>query len=282
MDNLPKHKQIIVSQMIDVLAGIKGIEAIALGGSYARGAAKADSDVDLGIYYSEKLPPLLDEIRNVARQFDDAVNPIVTNFYEWGPWVNGGAWLNTQVGEIDWLYRNSDQVNRVIEDAMQGRFSWDFRQQPPYGFFSVMYLADLQHNIALYDPNEMFARLKEAVQPYPEALRQGIIQEHLWSIEFTHFNAQKLAKRGCIQGAVGCMTRIVAEITQVIFALNRIYFVTEKDALETIESFSIKPTEYAARINDILSCPGRGEALIGTLEKLNGIIQEVIKLSVSL
>ena len=46
---LPKAKQIIVSKMVDALANIKGIEAIALGGSYARGSPTNDSDVDLGI-----------------------------------------------------------------------------------------------------------------------------------------------------------------------------------------------------------------------------------------
>jgi hypothetical protein len=145
-----------------------------------------------------------------------------------------------------------------------------------------MYLADLQHNIALYDPNKIFARLKESIRTYPEALRQTIIQEHLWSIEFSHFNAQKLAKRGCIYGTIGCVTRIVAELTQVLFALNRIYFVTEKDALKTIESFLIKPKEYSARIDDILSSPGRDEALVESLKKLNEVIQEVINLSAPL
>lgn len=276
---LPENKHIVIAEIVDALANIKGVEAIALGGSYARGAATVDSDVDLGIYYSENSPPAIDEMRNLAKHFDSTASPIATDFYEWGPWVNGGAWLNTRVGEIDWLYRNLDQVNRVIADAKQGRFSWDFRQQPPYGFFSVMYLADLQHNIALFDPNEIFARFKEAVRTYPEALRQAIIQEHLWSVEFSHFNAKKLFKRGCLYGIAGCITRIIAELTQVLFALNRIYFVTERDALQSIESFRIKPKEYAARIEDILSSPGRNEALAGSLKKLNDIIQEVIKLS---
>lgn len=279
MTHLPDAKSLLISDMIQALVKIKGIEAIALGGSYARGCASEDSDIDLGIYYSEKLPPSIDALRNLAREFDATGNFVVTNFYDWGPWVNGGAWLNTQVGEVDWLYRNIDQVNKVIEDAKRGHFSWDFRQQPPYGFFSVMYLADLQHNVLLHDPKGIFTHLKEETQEYPQSLRQAIIQDHLWSVEFSYFNAKKLASRGCIYGTVGCVTRIVAELTQVLFALNRIYFVTEKNALETIDTFTIKPAAYAMRINDILCCPGREESLVASLKKLNAIIQEVIKLS---
>lgn len=264
--------------MVDALSSIKGVEAVILGGSYARGAARADSDVDLGIYYSEKSPPSIDALSELAKQFDSATHPLVTLFYEWGHWVNGGAWLNTDVGEVDWLYRNVDQVNRVIADAHQGRFVWDFRQQPPYGFFSVMYLADLQHNIVLYDPKGTLVHLNEATRHYPDALRDAIIREHLWSVEFSHFGAQKFAKRGCVYGTVGCMTRIAAELTQVLFALNRVYFSTERNALEAIDAFTIKPKEYRSRIQDILSTPGKGEDLIASLKKLHAVIRDVIKL----
>jgi predicted nucleotidyltransferase len=218
---IPEQKQSTVAEMVEALSGVKGIEAIVLAGSCARGRAKPDSDVDLALYYVENSPPPLEQIRKIAALFD--ANGIVTNFYEWGPWVNGGAWLNTPNGEVDWLYRNIDQVQRVIAEAARGVFSWDFRQQLPFGFFSVMYLGDLQQNIPLYDPNRQIAKLKEAAAAYPEAMRNAQIQEHLWSIEFTLFNAKKLAKRGSIYGTAGCVTRMAAELTQALFALNRVY-----------------------------------------------------------
>lgn len=282
MQALPMNKQIILSEMIRALAPIKGIKAIALGGSYALGNSTASSDIDPGIYYSEQVPPKNEELRNLAMQFDSSTQFVITDFYEWGLWVNGGGWLNTQVGRVDWLYRNLDQVNRVISDAKQGRFTWDFRQQPPYGFFSVMYLADLQNNVILYDPQGVLFRLKEETKDYPEELRRAIVQEHLWSIEFSYIHATKLVQRGCIYGTVGCMTRIIAELTQVLYALNRVYFATEKGALQVIDSFPIKPAHYSNRINALLSSPGRGETLIISLKKLHELIQEVVGLSKSL
>lgn len=116
---LPNEKHYFVSEMCHALANISGVQAICLGGSYARKTATANSDIDIGIYYSEDCLPSIDDIRNLAKKFDPTVTT-VTGYYEWGPWVNGGAWLNTQNGKIDWLYRNLDQVNRVIEDAYKG------------------------------------------------------------------------------------------------------------------------------------------------------------------
>lgn len=276
---MEKPKQVLVEEMIHALAKIDGIEAIVLGGSYARGTAQADSDVDLGIYYSEKSPPSLADLKGLAKRFDNAQDCVVTDFYEWGPWVNGGAWIHTKAGKIDWLYRNIDQVNRVIEDANHGRFAWDYRQQPPYGFFSVTYLADIHHNIVLHDPKGICASFSRAVQEYPEALRQAIIQEHLWSVEFSLLAAKKFASRGCIYGTVGCMTRIAAELTQALFALNRVYFVTEKGALETIDTFSLKPDGYAKKLNAVLSHPGNETALVHSLKKLEDLAREVVILA---
>ncbi|WP_068469866.1 nucleotidyltransferase domain-containing protein [Candidatus Protochlamydia phocaeensis] len=279
MNCLPQNKQLLVSQMLASLADIEGIEAIALGGSYARGVATDASDIDLGIYYSEASPPSIDQIRNLARTFDSTPHLIVTNFYEWGQWVNGGAWLNTSCGEVDWLYRNLDQVEKVIEEAMQGKFAWDFRQQPPHGFFSVSYLADLRQNIILYDPKGKLAWAKQAIQAYPQPLKKALVQGHLWSIEFTSFNAKKFLKRNCLYGTVGCINRMIAELTQVLFALNEIYFATDKDILSLIDTFAIKPRDYSQRIHSILCCPGKDQALAVSLKQLQEIIQETMALA---
>ena len=48
------------------LAQIEGVEAVALGGSWARGAAHPDSDVDIGIYYRSESPPSIGELRRVS------------------------------------------------------------------------------------------------------------------------------------------------------------------------------------------------------------------------
>jgi predicted nucleotidyltransferase len=279
LTSLENDKQDVVIRMIHDLSSLPGIQAIVLGGSYARGMATADSDVDLGLYYSENSPPSIESIKDLAAKYSVMTDCVVTQFYEWGPWVNGGSWIHTKAGKIDWLYRNVDQINRVLADAERGAFSWDFRQQPPFGFFSVTYLADLHDNIILHDPHGLCKILKSSVGTYPDPLRRAIIQEHLWSVEFTLMNARKYSKRGCIYATVGCMTRMAAELTQVLFALNEIYFVTEKNALETIDTFTIRPKDYSKRMNAVLSHPGSGDRLTDSLKIFEEIVQEVIALA---
>jgi hypothetical protein len=34
------------------------------------------------------------------------VDASVTNFGAWGPWIDGGAWLQFEGQKVDWLYRD--------------------------------------------------------------------------------------------------------------------------------------------------------------------------------
>src|SRR6516162_5375801 len=53
------------------VAPIKGIQAIALGGSRARGTAREDSDIDLGLYYDPRTPFAIAPLDRAACELDD-------------------------------------------------------------------------------------------------------------------------------------------------------------------------------------------------------------------
>ena len=86
------------------LSKIPEVAAVVLGGSYARGTARPDSDIDVAVYYSEKSPPEIAAIRQCAEKISSPEHPpTVAGFYKWGPWVNGGAWIHTPGGKLDLL-----------------------------------------------------------------------------------------------------------------------------------------------------------------------------------
>ncbi len=93
MKQLSSVQHALVLSLVNRLATVRGIRAVVLGGSHASGRAQPGSDIDLGVLYSENAPFSIQGIREVAEAVNDTPDPLVTNFYEWGPWVNGGAWL---------------------------------------------------------------------------------------------------------------------------------------------------------------------------------------------
>ena len=54
-----------------MLSQVRGVEAIVLGGSYARGTAHERSDMDIGLYYFEREPFAVADVRRVAARYMD-------------------------------------------------------------------------------------------------------------------------------------------------------------------------------------------------------------------
>src|SRR5262245_54817217 len=179
----PEQRE-LVATLSKRLGAIRGITAVVLGGSYARGRARQGSDIDLGIYYSEAAPFSIQSIRELAESINDTTEPVVAGFYEWGPWVNGGAWLTIGGQRVDFLYRSLEHLERVIAEAETGRYDLHYAQQPPFGFFSGTYLGELAVCAPLFDPEARLDLLKRRVAVYPEALRRSVVQDYLWAAEF--------------------------------------------------------------------------------------------------
>jgi hypothetical protein len=256
-DSLPKEKRSFLEQLADALSRVPAVTAVVLGGSYAGGTQHSASDLDVGLYYVEARPFAVEEIKRLARSISLSGSlPTVTGFYEWGAWVNGGAWIQTEVGKVDFLYRNLDQVQKTIQEAHQGIFRHDYDQQPTHGFYSVGYLAETKICVPLYDPEFRIAELKKQVEIYPPRLKQKIILDSLWGAEFALKFARSFAEQADIYNTAGCLTRVAAHLTQALFALNEKYFLSDKKVMETMASFRILPDGYVKQILDILACPG--------------------------
>src|SRR5271165_4171486 len=62
------------------LSQISGVVAVVVGGSHARGSARPDSDLDVGIYYCEKAEPNTEKVRDCAKRFSLPDRPPIAFF----------------------------------------------------------------------------------------------------------------------------------------------------------------------------------------------------------
>jgi hypothetical protein len=271
----------MLSELVDVLSRVEGIEAIALGGSYARGRARPDSDIDIGIYYREDAPFSIAEIRSVSAELHDERDPVVAGFGEWGPWVDGGAWLTIRGQRVDILYRSLDRIDRVITRAEAGEFELHYGQQPPFGFFSPTYLGEVVVAVPLVDQAGSLASRKLRLAEYPEALRGAIVQNHLWAVDFgLAAFAPKFARLGDTYGTVGCLARFIHDLVLVLFALNRTYLLNDKTALVEADGFRIAPQSFRHRVRAVLSHPGDTvESLEAAVDGVSGLFAETVELA---
>ena len=122
-----------VGPIVAELSAVDGMAAVVLGGSWAAGRQRPDSDVDLGLCYRADRPLDVEAVREIARRLDDSPDPVVTDLGIWGPWVNGGAWLTIKGQRVDFIYRDLDFMVSTIDEWLAGRGRSDYWQQAPYG-----------------------------------------------------------------------------------------------------------------------------------------------------
>ena len=262
-EDLPERSREILDDLVPRLAGVEGVVAVVLGGSWARGRARPDSDLDFGIYYDEANPLDVAGIRAVAREVSPERADSVTGLWEWGPWVNGGAWLTIGGTPVDLLYRSLDHQRTTIEAAERGEYELHFGQQPPFGFFSPTLLGELAIAEVLEDPRDALGPLKARVSRYPEALRSRVVEDFLWSAEFSlEAFARKAAARGDVYLAASTLARVGHALGLALFALNRTYLLNDKTALAEIDAFEARPDAFRARVEGVLAAPGGDAAAL--------------------
>lgn len=239
----------LAQRIADALGRIDGVVAVALGGSWARGTAQPDSDIDLGLYYRPAHRPSVDALRQLAQEIDDRHLPdLVTDYGEWGPWINGGAWLQIDGQHVDWLFRDLDRVAHTIDECRAGRPTCDYQIGHPHGFHNHIYMGEVHYARPLHDPSGALVQLQTLTAEYPPLLKQELINKYLFEAQFSVDISRKPAQRGDAAYVAGCLFRCVACLVQVLFALNERYFLNEKGSVAAIDAFPLRPDGFSASV----------------------------------
>jgi predicted nucleotidyltransferase len=270
----------LIQNIVAEIKTVSGVKAIVLGGSRARGTHTPSSDVDLGIYYDPSQPLDLDALGKVATKLDDEHRTdVITGIGGWGPWINGGGWLRIQSLPVDFLYRDLDRIKTYIDACLNGKVEIFYQGGHPHGFVTSIYLGEVALCKPLYDPVGIIAELKEKVTPYPAALQKATLYSFAWEIDFSVGIAKKSIERADVNYAAGSCFRAVMCMLQVLFALNKEYWMNEKGALAITDRFAIKPTDFRNRVNEIYKLLNASpEAIERAVTLLKGLSEEVYAL----
>lgn len=253
----------LASTIAESLGRVEGVVAVALGGSWARGTAVPDSDIDLGLYYEAAAPPSLDALRALAAELDDRRDgAVLTAFGEWGPWINGGGWLRIDGRPVDWLYRDLGRVRAVLAACRAGQVETAYQVGHPHAFHSPIYLGEVRHCRPLADAGGVLATLRDELAVYPPALRATLIRRFLWEAEFSLFTGEKGVGRGDVAYVAGALYRTVACLAQVLHALNERYCLNEKGAVRACAGFPICPSAFEETATAVLAAPGATPATL--------------------
>jgi predicted nucleotidyltransferase len=272
--------QALLDELVERLRPVAGVEAIALGGSRARGTATPRSDVDLALYYTPENPLNLDALQRIAQTVDDEHRTdLLTAIGGWGPWINGGGWLHVHGMPVDFLYRDLHQVTTAIEQCRAGDATIAYQPGHPHGFLTSIYLAEVALCRVLWDPHGVLQGLKAQTVPYPSLLKQALSERFSWEAGFALQNARKGALYGDLVYVSGCCFRSVSCLLQTLFALNERYWMNEKGALALAATFPQGPQRLAERVTEaFMTLSSHEERLLAAIQALEDLVSETATL----
>ncbi len=277
MNDVPSRISEICERVAARLRNVGGIEAVALGGSWSRGTARADSDIDLGLAYDGEHPFLVAELAEAARELDDRHRDgLVTPIGAWGPGVNGGGWMLIDGEPVDFLYRDLNRVRDVIERCIAGQPDAVYQLGHPMGFQSQIYVGETHFCRPIFDRAGKLAQLKAMVAEYPEKMRMALVRKHLFDSAFHIEIATKPAARGDLMYVSACLATATGFMTLVLYALNRQFYLNEKSAFLQSAEFELRPARLHERAGQILGAIGTdASALVASVDAMREAHREL-------
>jgi hypothetical protein len=268
------NDEVLIGRLVRAFGGVPGVRAIVLGGSRARGEASAQSDYDIGLYYEAENPIDTGRLAKAAVLLPGAASASVTAIGEWGPWINGGAWLTVDGRRVDLLYRDLGKVRLVIEACRAGKVERVYQPGHPHAFISSIYMGEVALARVLWDPDNVLAALKRQCAPYPPALAEALIRSFFWEARFALENADHGRGRQDPAYVAGCAFRSVACLCQSLFAHNRTWLLNEKGAVAGVEQLPLKPNDFARRVQRAVADSAAGlPALLALVEETAALLK---------
>ena len=267
---------------VSILSEIEGIDAIVIGGSQSRDEADEESDTDVGVYYNESVDWV--RVENALRVLMDDTPLVEKVLYlpgEWGPWVNGGAWLTVDGNSYDVILRETSRVSSVIQDCVAGEITVDYQTGHPFGFVNAIYAAEVHYAILLWEnEDELLTQMKEMLRSLgtlPPKMKEALIERFIFEADFSMQAGRRAAFKGDLHYIMGCFFRTVTCWNQVLYALNDVYLMNEKGSIKTAKRFPIVPREYQVRVNQAYYYLAEHRPALG-FEEFEMLQEEMIQL----
>ena len=258
---LPDQDEVVATLLPSILGlADRGRVAVALGGSRAKALSDQHSDYDFRVYADAFRGPELRQTPQWAA-FQDAVRAVERS----GARIDG-TWPR-KIAEIDALLTRWQAGELATLD-----YEWTV-----WGYHLP---TDIAHQLPIADPDGVLAGWRAALTIYPDALRQAVFRHFGGQLRYWHddYHYASKVERADLVFLAGLTSKLVHAALQVIFALNRTYYVGDGWNLRAAERLAVRPSDFAARVTAILAPTDGQDRLARQYQDLRALVADTLDL----
>lgn len=256
-----RYLRALARRVVDAAVERVAIRAVLLAGSAGRGNADRFSDLDL-LFYVDTVPTseTVTEIRTAV----GGVDPL--RRYEPTDYANGEEFrlcgVRTEVVflTVEHVEGQLDELLDQLQDVASSR---------------QKLLAGIAEGLPLHG-EELIARWRARLQPFPEPFRRAMIERH-WDFFPLWYHAEAMVARDSELWRLDVLLDGAFNLLGVLAGLNRIYFARFelKRTRELVAGMELAPAALADRIDDLFHLPPTEAAsAFGTLiEETRRLVQ---------
>lgn len=254
MDKLNSDHFKLAENISEHFSLIPQVDAVALGGSSAKGFTDRFSDIDLYVYSSETIP--LELRRDLVGQSGSRKSDLNLTF-----WDLGDQWIDLKTGiEVDIIYWDKTWIQEQIDRIF-------LFQQANVGYSTCFWHTVLNSSV-LFDRDGWFLGLQgKCRQPYSNKLKNAVIAKNhpvLRSVIPSYFNQLKKAiERNDMVSVNHRVAALLASYFDVLFAINYLPNPGEKKLIRfVLDNCKKKPENLSRQIENILESTGKNTELL--------------------
>lgn len=223
-----------VARVVEVIGTLRGVIAVALGGSTAARVADVQSDLDLYVYWTEPLATAAERAARLAAVADPG--SLRVGLTSWG-FVEDHLAVGGRPTEL--IYPHWDGVRGEVERA------YDVGLVGPGFTTAVLYT--IAHGRPLHDPSGALGVVRDRLnRAFPEATRAALLRRGTPLLGFHLARLRQAQGRGDLLFVQQLRATLQLLYFDVLFALNRVYHPGEKRLLEHARRCPLRPVEGEA------------------------------------
>lgn len=227
---------------------------IALAGSHAKGLADDASDIDLFVFGNHPKPYA--QRKALIETFCDSPDQAYVSETFDRPYGGNADFVYRSI-PVEVVVRLKSQMEETVSRCLQGDFDIIPQTWTSNGYYSFIYLSELNFLKPLCDEDAWLHSLKASIRVYPPALKKRIIQVFMGraSTWIHNFHYQSAIARQDTLFIAPILIHTIMDMIQVIFAVNEVYFTGDKKLEAALRKMPYCPSDLTENLDLLLNCP---------------------------